>query len=208
VRPGAVEIFCPLHISYFILFLPPESFRRIVYNTSMSNVLTFGRIGRRLLAWFLIIALIPLLFMGFQGYDSARRAIETEASLHMQAVAATKVSQISMWFSERLSDIEILNTNPRLRSSVASLGADNSKATAESIVSELESFKSRIPAYDNFCLFDAAGKPLCCTQVGVDSIPDFNDPELFSRAKNSSKPQFSSIHLQERIGADCRTVHG
>jgi signal transduction histidine kinase len=163
-------------------------------------MLKFGKIGRRLLAWFLIIALIPLLFMGFQGYNSARRAIEQEAYLHMQAVAATKVSQIGMWFEERRNDVQLLTANPHLREAVARLGRQYDSETVELILNELESYRSSSQSYDYLCLYDDSGEPYCCTQVGGEFIADFHDSEIFERVKTADSPVFSPIHLHERIG--------
>lgn len=72
----------------------------------------FGRIGRRLLGWFLLVALIPLLFMGFQGYYFARRAVEHEVFLHMETVARAKQLAIEQWFEEQDHELFMLEADP------------------------------------------------------------------------------------------------
>ncbi|HEY3295685.1 MAG TPA: ATP-binding protein [bacterium] len=74
----------------------------------------FGKIGRRLLGWFLLVALIPLLFMGYQGYYFARRAVEQEVMRHMETVAHSKQLAIEQWFEEREQDMNILAADPLL----------------------------------------------------------------------------------------------
>jgi len=76
----------------------------------------FGKIGRKLLGWFLLVALIPLLFMGYQGYYFARRAVEQEVYRHMETVARSKQLAIEQWFSERHLDLAVLSANPVLAS--------------------------------------------------------------------------------------------
>jgi len=163
-------------------------------------VLKLGKIGRRLLGWFLVVALIPLVFMGVQGYNSARQAIEQEAYLHMQAVAATKVAQIEMWFEERRRDVWLLTTNPHLLASVEELGRSHSDNAITQITSALEAYRHRSQAYDYFCLYNAAGVPLCCTMAGTEMTTDFDQSTLFRRASASDEPVVSDIYLHERIG--------
>jgi signal transduction histidine kinase len=72
----------------------------------------FGKIGRRLLGWFLLVALIPLLFMGYQGYFFARRAVEREVMRHMETIAKSKQLAIEQWFREQQHDLDILAADP------------------------------------------------------------------------------------------------
>lgn len=146
------------------------------------------------------MALIPLVFMGVQGYNSARQAIEQEAYLHMQAVAATKVAQIRMWFEERRRDVWSLTTNPHLLASVEELSRSHSENALTQIASTLEAYRHRSQAYDYFCLYSASGVPLCCTQTGTEMMADFDQSSLFSRASASDEPIVSDIYLHERIG--------
>jgi signal transduction histidine kinase len=79
----------------------------------------FGKIGRRLLGWFLVVALIPLLFMGYQGYYFARQAVQREVFLHMEAIAQAKRNAIEQWFAERQHDLQVLASNPAIEDGVA-----------------------------------------------------------------------------------------
>lgn len=164
------------------------------------GMLKFGKIGRRLLGWFVFVALIPLVFMGVQGYNSARQAIEQEAYLHMQAVAATKVAQIEMWFEERRRDVWSLTSNPQLAASAEVLSRSHSDHAISQITATLEAYRHRSKAYDYFCLYNAAGMALCCTQTGAELVADFDQSSLFRRASESDEPVLSDIYLHERIG--------
>jgi hypothetical protein len=93
-------------------------------------VILFGKIGARLLRWFLVITLIPLIFMGYQGYYLAKRAVQREVYLHMEAIARQKMMRIDQWFSERTNDIKILSSNPVIVADVSEWTKNQTKAVA------------------------------------------------------------------------------
>ena len=154
----------------------------------------FGRIGFRLLRWFLLIALIPLLFMGYQGYYFAKQAVEREVFLHMEAVAMSKRRAIEQWFRERRDDLQVLATNPQL---IASLKAQH----IEDVTRVLLAYQAQSLSYAFLCLHDKDGQPLACTMGESPIRMDNPDHQaLFSKARRSDVPVLSPIYLQHGIG--------
>jgi signal transduction histidine kinase len=160
----------------------------------------FGKIGRRLLAWFLLIALIPVLFMGFQGYASARRAVEREVFLHMEAVARAKHIAIEQWFKERLADVRVISANPLLTQRNPRESGAVQKRERRDIEQMLQTFREQSQSYVSLCYCDTAGKPLMCTTDEATGQPDQDFAPLVARALTSRQPIMSSIFLHPRVG--------
>ena len=157
----------------------------------------FGKIGRKLLGWFLLVALIPLLFMGYQGYFFAKKAVQREVFLHMQAVAAQKQGQIEQWFHERLTDMRVLSANPQVIEAAACCCA-----CQNNVLPLLESFRIQSQSYSHLCLRDTTGNVIACT-AGMDNTQDQPEGtcyELHARAARAFAPVMGSIYLSERFG--------
>ncbi len=161
----------------------------------------FGRIGSRLLRWFLLVALIPLIFMGYQGYYFAKRAVEREVFLHMQAIAESKRRAIEQWFRERQNDLKELATNPQLVWSVRAYLQTNKVERYSEVTEVLDAYQAQSPAYVFMCIYDLAGHALAQTHSGTPYRLDENDrAPLFQSALRSDVPVMSSIYLQRGLG--------
>ncbi len=76
------------------------------------------KIGTKLITFFLLIGIVPLGFMGFNGYRTASNAIRTESEAKLDVAAALKVSRIRAYFSERLGDAVVLADNPAVNEAI------------------------------------------------------------------------------------------
>lgn len=161
----------------------------------------FGRIGFRLLRWFLVIALIPLLFMGYQGYYFARQAVQREVFLHMEAVAQAKRHAIEQWFAERMADIRMLAVNPQLVAHAAMLIRHPDSQALKNIAEVLEAWHLPSDETGFLCLYDATGQPLLCTSHHEQLIPSFDRSILYRDAAKATGPVTGPIYLNPSIGA-------
>ncbi|RJP82619.1 MAG: HAMP domain-containing protein [Candidatus Zixiibacteriota bacterium] len=75
----------------------------------------FGIIGRKLLLWFVLVAIVPLTVVGLRSLNLARQAVMRETFLHMEAVAGYKQDQVENWLLERSADLNLLASDPRIR---------------------------------------------------------------------------------------------
>ncbi|MBI5060537.1 HAMP domain-containing protein [candidate division KSB1 bacterium] len=157
-----------------------------------------GRIGRRLLLWFLAVALIPLLFMGFQSYRFARAAVEREVFLHMQAVAVSKQRAIEQWFAERLADLRVIASTPEVVRLMQR--RERSPRSHEQVAAVLRTYQRQSGAYVDLCLHDAHGAPVSCT-AGDDLRMGKVAPEaLIANALAEPLPVMSPIYLNPNYG--------
>lgn len=160
----------------------------------------FGRIGRRLLRWFLLVALIPLLFMGYYGYSSARRGIEREVFLHLEAIAMSKRRAIEQWFDERRADLRVVAANPLFTAHAAALRGRSGASGLDEIALMLRSYQQQSHSYVHLCLYDVTGAPLLCTVPGGDYIPSFDRSTLLQNALTSFEPVSGPIYLHPVTG--------
>ena len=160
----------------------------------------FGRIGRRLLRWFLLVALIPLLFMGYYGYSSARRGIEREVFLHLEAVAISKRNAIEQWFAERRADLRVVAANPLFTAHADALRKRGGGNGLDEIALMLRSYQQQSHAYVHLCLYDPTGAPLLCTVAGGDYISSFDRSTLLQDALASFEPVSGPIYLHPVTG--------
>ncbi len=160
----------------------------------------FGKIGSRLLRWFLIVALIPLIFMGYQGYYFAKQAVTQEVFLHMETVATRQMKQINQWFAERVSDLEVLAAHPFVVRNCVLLSKDEDASLVHELAEILRSYKGSSAAYEGLCIHDMNGRPLAHAERCGLPAPGFGRTEMFKRALLSDGPVKGPIHAHESFG--------
>lgn len=79
-----------------------------------ARIRLFGAIGRKLLLWFTLVSILPLLLLGVRGYRLARNAVVREVFLHMEAVTAGKQAQVNHWLLQCFRHFELLAEHPRV----------------------------------------------------------------------------------------------
>jgi PAS domain S-box-containing protein len=79
---------------------------------------SFGLLRHKLLAWFLLISLIPLLGMSLIGFATARNALQRGAFRELEALRSAKADQIETYWLEKQRDLEALSDT------VVALGLD------------------------------------------------------------------------------------
>jgi len=80
-------------------------------------------VANRLIGWFLLIALVPVVIAGYLTYAIGERGLTYEISRHLRAVAEAKADKIETYASERKRNVSSL---ARLREVVTTLGDFNS----------------------------------------------------------------------------------
>jgi signal transduction histidine kinase len=166
----------------------------------ISRVPLFGKIGRRLLRWFTIIALIPLIFMGYQGYYFAKQAVRSEVFLHMETVATRQRMQIDHWFEERVSDLEVLAAHPHVVRNCVLLEKSKDASLAHELIGILRSYQRGSTAYENLCIYGMNAQLIACAAESAITDREFGMTALFREVLESSGPVKSPVYLQEGVG--------
>ena len=104
----------------------------------------------RLLTYFLLLSMVPLVTISYIAFDSGRQSIVTNVESHLDSVATLKEHQIESWVKRLEHTVTWLATSPQVRSDAAVLathtaGEPQYLAAHESLVVEFQ----RIAAMGN-----------------------------------------------------------
>ena len=66
----------------------------------------------KFLIWFLLIALVPAIYLSYSSYDNMRQIIEKEGLAKLTSIAEQRVHEINIFFMERERDITVQAKNP------------------------------------------------------------------------------------------------
>lgn len=99
------------------------------------KILLSSGLTRRLIGWFLVLALVPLAVGGLVAFTNSRNALKTQAENLLIAARDLKADEITRYFAERLGDINVMSVNPTTIAAIndfeAALHADMEKLGME-----------------------------------------------------------------------------
>jgi len=79
------------------------------------------KIGTKLIAFFLIVGIVPLAFMGIKAYTVASSALKAEAENKLDAVALLKKAQIETMFDNLRANMQAISQTNDIKNSIAEL---------------------------------------------------------------------------------------
>ena len=129
----------------------------------------------RLLILFLLLAIVPLLVIGFLAYDSGRRSIVNNVEAHLESVVILK-QQVMTQGVEHLEDsITSLATSPQTRSDAATLAAHAAGdpeylAAHDSLVAALRRMSDLEHLSPVFLLDSANGRIVASSETGWEGL--------------------------------------
>ncbi|MDP6923745.1 MAG: cache domain-containing protein [Candidatus Scalindua sp.] len=97
------------------------------------------KIDTMFLSWFLIIALIPLIFFGYTSSRKTMKTLENEAENRLVTIADNKARQIMTYLSEREKDITSLARSPVIINAIMEYKDTFKKAEVDSPINKLSS---------------------------------------------------------------------
>ncbi len=71
-----------------------------------------SKLFKKILVWFLLIALVPAVYLSYYSYNNARQIIEKEGLTTLISIAELRAQQIGTFFTERERDINAHAENP------------------------------------------------------------------------------------------------
>ncbi len=90
------------------------------------------RIATRLIAWFLLISIVPLAVVAILAQSNAEQNLRSEIENHLRATADSKAQLIYTFFRERVTDVEVLARNPLATTALTELDQALREAGADS----------------------------------------------------------------------------
>jgi len=138
----------------------------------------------RLIAWFLVIGLIPAIIIGYLGYNSAQKALEVAAINTSSLTSEELEKKITIFFEGELKTIEALAHNDTFLN----------QEDIYPIQDDLEKTFKRYPNYYELFFINREGKIIASTtKTEIDS--DKSNDEYFLGAKNSRKAYLKNTYL-------------
>jgi methyl-accepting chemotaxis protein WspA len=133
-------------------------------------------IATRLAGWFLVIALVPCIFLLAVTAYFSRRSLEATVRQRLMVICDAKASQLEEYIAERKSDARYLLNAPAFVESVNQLDGlvKEGKEKTEEYRAAVEAIRPRLAvfadaySYANFYLFDASGALLITYRPGLE----------------------------------------
>jgi methyl-accepting chemotaxis protein WspA len=168
-------------------------------------------IATRLAGWFLVIALVPCVFLLTVTAYFSRRSLEATVKERLMVICDAKASQLEEFMGERKADARFLVNAPGIIEASVKLDqfAKDGKRETEEFRNEVSSFRPRFAAfteansYENFYLFNIDGEPLLAYKPGLDIGPGLENGPLrgtelaggFRRARASIAPVMADMQI-------------
>jgi signal transduction histidine kinase len=164
----------------------------VTTTSSNSPALRTDPLGRRILKWSLLIALVPMLLLAGQGYHCARSAVLDATVDRLSQLAASQRTRLQLWLTERLSDAAFLARCPVVRSECVSDGpaAAGSKATDDF----LKVFIASYGTYEAVAVYDLSWQQLAGAGTDVHGLADFALSGIKESVSSSPEPAIGKIH--------------
>ena len=75
-------------------------------NNISQNTTTRSSLSRTLIAWFMLLAMLPMILVSWISYQQAHTSLSQAANEKLEQSAATKVAFINNWFTYRIMDLK------------------------------------------------------------------------------------------------------
>lgn len=141
-----------------------------------------GPLGRRLLGWFLVLSLLPLLISNMVGYLESRGIIEDLVRRQLAAIAEAEAQHVGDQLNRSLADLQALAAgNEFLIAGAGRRGARMSEvATREAVRDYLERKHAELEVFDALLLLRSDGALVAFSGPG--------DPSLYRTGSLSLPP--------------------
>lgn len=114
-----------------------------------------GDLRSRVLGAMLLISLVPMSVVAYQGYHCARQAVIEQVHMHLVSVIEARRALLDEWLKERSAEIETLAALPHvLETASRAPGTADSEASGE-LARLLDSVQASSQSYESLMVYDA-----------------------------------------------------
>ncbi|MDH4028276.1 MAG: hypothetical protein OEU95_05560, partial [Nitrospirota bacterium] len=82
---------------------------------SLRGMVQFNSVRTQLTFWFMIIALVPLVFVGTVVYENVENSRKASMIDKLEAVRDLKVKEVNNWLDERIGDVRTIASSREIR---------------------------------------------------------------------------------------------
>ena len=122
------------------------------------NPKTYGDLTRRVLAWMLLLSIMPLLIMAAQGYHCGKQAIIEKTNDHLLSLVNSRSALVSTWFDQRFSELDVVASSPSVARCCAHFLDLSEEEIDHEVTAMLRSVLNRVNAYDEIAVLNTDGK--------------------------------------------------
>jgi signal transduction histidine kinase len=148
-----------------------------------------GGLGRRILVWFLVLSLLPLLVSNSIGYAVSKRIIEGHVHRYLRALGETQVDHVAHALERHRIYLEVIASSDSsliaalesLSSSTGAVGGPDSAVDSARLRQDLEGLATNLESISGLSLLDAAGWLVGTTRAKTPRS-DFSDAGFFQAA--------------------------
>jgi signal transduction histidine kinase len=163
---------------------------------------TQKRITRRFFMAFMLIAVIPIVVMGYETYVLERKALTSSAFLHMSTIVKDHARHLDAWLKERLDDIAVLSRLPVIVETCEEYSrlpdADRtSQRLARLLKDTLATTQKRSPSYENIAILSPKGEVLASNSSLAEDVSGFGDLQVIERLSKGEEPVFGPVFRHE-----------
>jgi methyl-accepting chemotaxis protein len=136
-----------------------------------------GSLRTRLIVWFLILSLVPVIVVSMLAYFNSRSSLEGTYLRALDTYASSQADSISKWVEEIIHQLEIIAAAPGIRS-----------LKDDQIMPRIKSYVKLDPAWEMMFWADTQGK----AHTTLDSWADIKDREYFQKVISTGQPAVSN----------------
>ncbi|MCF7912292.1 MAG: response regulator [Candidatus Cloacimonetes bacterium] len=163
----------------------------------------FRKIKNKLAFWFLLIALVPMVFTAIFTYIEQTSELKKESYAKLEAIRDLKVLQLTNWLAERSRDLLVIANDIKLTDLERVTGDDHNGALNPEIIVEareiLQYYKENFPDYNEILIMHPeTGKVVISTEMDHEGA-DKSRNAYFTKPLKSRSLEIKDIYYSEEV---------
>lgn len=157
----------------------------------------FGDLRSRVMAAMLLIALVPMSIVAFQGYHCARQGIIKYVNMHLVSVIEARKALLNEWLKERADEMEKLASLPAVTTSARKLVQEKDEAVLSTLVGLLDSAQASGESYESVVIYDLQWNVLAGGNEQGHMDADYLTEEFQTGVNGVQEAFFDMTHAHE-----------
>lgn len=172
---------------------------RIILITGIDMFYISQRISRRFFAALMLVAVVPILVMGYGVYKVAENVVIHSAYMHIETIAQDHANHLDTWFGERVNDIQMISQLPFVQDLCRAhcmMGEAVIPQSEKSILIEniLALTRAKSLSYRNVHIFSPTGVILASTDSSSEEVSNHDREFLFEAVQRTEGPVLGDVH--------------
>lgn len=157
-----------------------------------------GDMTRRVLGWMLLISVVPLLIMAFQGYHCGMQAIVEKTHDHLLSIMNSRRALVLTWLDQRMSEMDVIASSPSVARCCAHFADLSEEEIDIEVTAMLRSVLDRVDAYDSLQVLGHDETLIARVDRDGTAPAAPLDPAFLARVHDSDRFQTSEPVLDSR----------